>query len=195
MKRHVHLAIAAAVALCLVAAPVAAQDASPSGGPDASPSAAPVLPPGASEPPITGPAGPRIGDTVGYMSEAGRPLGAVVVDAVDPAFDEFSEFFSADPDSAYVAVQYTFSNPGDRNLEVSTFRLSLETAGGFLWGSAYMSRPDDVDVPDLESQFNLDPGETETGLVFFQVPLDSELVRLWWTPDSGRLLELADLRD
>jgi hypothetical protein len=63
------------------------------------------------------------------------------------------------------------------------------------WSTAFVSRPDEVEVPDLESQFNLNAGETETGLVVFEVPTGSVLVRLWWQPDTGRLLELADLRE
>ena len=122
--------------------------------------------------PASGTGSPRVGDTVAYDSQEGRPLGTVSVDSVEPGFDEFSEFFDPDPDSQYVAVEFTFSNPGDEDLEVNTFRLSPESPGGFLWSTGYVGLPDDTEIEELESEFELDPGETETGVVFFQVPRD-----------------------
>jgi hypothetical protein len=181
--------IGSSVAMLLVltlAAPALAQSPTVDAG-----ESPPAAPEGTTPPVSTG--SPQIGDTVQYLSEGGVNLGSVTVDEVNPEFDEFSEFFDPNPDADYIGVIYTFEG-GDESLEVNTFNLSLETGGGFLWSTAFVSRPDDVEVRDLESSFNLDPGDTETGLVVFEVPAGSELVRLWWQPDSGRLLELADLR-
>jgi hypothetical protein len=169
-----------------LAGPAAAQSPSPEAGGSGPPAGGS---PGA---PATG--SPRVGDTVEYASQGGITLATVTVDEVNPEYDEFSEFFDPNPDADYIGVIYTF-NGGEETTEVNTFNLSLETGGGYLWSTAFVSRPDEVEVPDLESQFNLNPGETETGLVVFEVPAGSELVRLWWQPDTGRLLELADLRE
>lgn len=188
MTRSTRAVLVAVAAASLVALPVAAQDSSPS----VEPALAPAASGGA---PTSGTTSPRVGDTVAYVSQEGRALGSVSVGSVEAGFDEFSEYFDPDADSQYVAVEFTFSNPGDDDLEVNIYRLSLETPGGFLWGTGYVGLPDDTAIEELESEFELDPGETETGIVFFQVPRDEELVRLWWTPDTGRLLELADLRD
>jgi hypothetical protein len=182
VTRRIASPLAAIVALGMLAVPVMAQDASPSEGP-------------AGSPPAAGTGSPRIGDTVIYDSLEGQPLGSVTVRSVQPGFDEFSEFFTPEEGFDYVAVDLAFVNTGEEDLEVSTFRLSLETPGGFLWGTGYVGLPEDTDIEELESSFEMDEGEDEDGVVFFLVPRDTELLRIWWTPDTGRLLELADLRD
>jgi hypothetical protein len=142
--------------------------------------------------PASGP--PQVGVPVVVASQEGATLVTITVDEVDSGYDEFSEFFDPDPDSDYIGVVYTFAG-GDELIEVSTYNLTLETAGGFLWHSGFVGRPEDVEVLDLESSFNLSPDESETGIVIFAVPAGAELVRLWWQPELDRLVELADLRE
>jgi hypothetical protein len=175
----------------LLVAPTAALGQSPTPGVGGS---------GASETTAPGPGGagstgtPQVGSPVDFVSEGGLHLATITVDEVQPGYDEFSEFFDPDPDRDYVAVTYTFAG-GDELIEVSTYNLTLETGGGFLWHAGFVGRPEDVEVLDLESSFNLSPGESETGIIVFDVPRDAELVRLWWQPELDRLVELANLRE
>jgi hypothetical protein len=191
--RHVLALIGAVLLVVSLVGAAVAQSPSPQAG--ASEPAAGESPGAAGESPGA-PSGdsPRVGEPVEYVSQGGVTLATVTVEEVNLEYDEFSEFFDPNPDADYIGVVYTFEG-GEETTEVNTFNLSLETRGGFLWGTAFVSRPDEVEVPDLESSFNLNAGENENGLVVFEVSAGSELVRLWWQPDTGRLLELADLRE
>jgi len=142
---------------------------------------------------------PAVSDTVPYLDENGEEIGTVTVDEVIDPFEDFSEFFEVEEGSRYVAVQITLAASegaatADEPFEARASDFGLQTVDGFFFTSTFASR--DItsgDVPDLET-IAIDPGDSVTGLVFYQIPAEAELARLLWQPDSGRLLVVADLR-
>jgi hypothetical protein len=179
-----------ALVLALLGAPAAAvaQD-------DATPDAASER---QSEPAAA--AEPAIGSAVSYVDARGDEIGTVtVVELTDP-FEDFSDTFEVEEGSRFVAVEVTISGSeladnAETPLEAAASDFGLQTSDGFFYSPAYPSRQlSSADVPDLQT-IAVDPGTEVTGLVFFQVPEDAEVARLFYTPESGRLILAADLHD
>jgi len=134
--------------------------------------------------------GGTLGEAVPYVDDDGDEIAvATVVDVIDP-FEDFDEFFNPEEDVRYVAVELSVESTGD-DVEVQSYDFSLHTADGFLFSRAFVSRPDAAQPAELEDT-DLEEGESVEGAVFFAVPEEAELNALFWQPESGRLIQLAD---
>lgn len=138
---------------------------------------------------------PVIGDPVTFVGENGEDFAVFTVEEVVVPFEDFGEFFDPEADATYVAIEITVENvdPDDDPFELSTYNVGLQDNQGFYYAPGFVSLDDDSEFEELENE-DLEPGDAVTGYVFYAIPEDNEPVRLFYSP-SGRLLQLADLRD
>ena len=134
---------------------------------------------------------PAVGDRVPYVDENGEEIGFVTVESVTDDFDDFDEFFTPEEDARYLAVELSFESTGDE-FEANPFDFGVQTVDGFFYSTGFVSREDNENPPELEST-TVEEGESTSGVIFFVVPAEAELTRLFWQPDTGRLLVVADL--
>ena len=176
--RNLVAILGALLLLVMSAAGIAAQDATP-----------------AADAPIAGgTVDPAVGDVVTYVDVSGNPVANVTVDQVERDWQDYGEYDEPDPGVEYVAFTVTVESVVNRgSVEVSDFDFTLQDTGGFLWGTAYASAADGVEVTPLEDDLSLVSGESATFLVVFEVLQGQELAHVFWQPDSGRLITLASL--
>ncbi|HET8522063.1 MAG TPA: DUF4352 domain-containing protein, partial [Thermomicrobiales bacterium] len=167
-------------------ATVAAQDATPTASP-AAPSSAQAS--GATS------ADPAVGTAVSYVGNDGNEIAQITAEQViDPFKDYDSSFGGPDRGNRYVAIQVTVTATGDKALEVSSFDFALQDEQGFIAGSPYVSRTDEQEKADPEFEdTNLAPGDSVSGLLFFEVFGDAQLAHLFYQPESSRLITVANL--
>ena len=92
----------------------------------------------------------------------------------------------------YVVATVSFENTGAAPLDVRTGTVLLQDANGYLWNYASVPRGTDVLIPDLQGQ-TLAPGSKISGVVGFQVAVDSEIANIVFQPETGRLILVASL--
>jgi hypothetical protein len=177
MKRVVALLVMLTLLLGSTSA-LAAQDATPEAG-------------GGEK--TTGGGDPKIGDEVQYLSDDGDENAVIIVTKVTDPFDDFSEYFRPEKDARYVAVEIAVESTGDQ-IDISAYNFGLQTMDGFFYSPTYASREDGARPVDLENG-TVQEGDNLSGVIFYAVPEKTELSRLLWQPESGRLLVVADLRD
>ena len=157
---------------------VMAQDATPAAAPAAGGSAV----------------DPAIGETVTCVDVSGNPIAHVTVENVEHNWQGFDEFYEPDPGVEYVAFTITVESVITRgSVEVSDFDFSMQDASGFLWSTAFVQAAPGTDPAPLEDELALVSGDSATFLVVFAVLQDQPLAHLFWQPDSGRLLTIANL--
>jgi hypothetical protein len=137
---------------------------------------------------------PAIGETVTYVDVSGNPIAHVTVENVERNWQGFDEFYEPDPGVEYVAFTITVESVITRgSVEVSDFDFSMQDASGFLWSTAFVQAAPGTDPAPLEDDLALVTGDSATFLVVFEVLQDQPLAHLFWQPDSGRLLTIANL--
>lgn len=138
---------------------------------------------------------PMIGDPVTFVGDNGDDFAVFTVDDVIAPFEDFGEYFDPEADATYIAIELTIENvdPDDDAFDFSDFYVGLQDDQGFYWSPSYVSLDDDSKYGEIENG-DIDPGDSVTGYLFYAIPEDNEPVRLFYGP-SGRLLQLADLRD
>jgi hypothetical protein len=139
------------------------------------------------------PVDPAIGDTVSYFTEDGEEAGTVTVESIERGWEEYDEFNEPEDGAEYVAFVVTVESTIERGgIDVSDFDFTLQTAQGYLWGTAFASS-ETADPPLLEDDLSLAAGDSETFTLVFQVYEDEALAHLFWQPDSGVLITAAQL--
>lgn len=158
---------------------VAAQDATPE-GPQAGPSGA---------------AGdPAVGEAVVYVNEQGDEAAQVSVDEIIDPFEDYDEGAGPERGSRYVAVRITVEATGEDAVEVSTFDIGLQDSQGFFVGDALVFRTEEQEEADPELEdANLAPGDSVSGLLFFAIFEENTIDHIFWQPESGRLITLANV--
>jgi len=141
----------------------------------------------------TNPVDPAIGDSVTFYTEDGDEAGVATVDSIERGWEEYDEYQEPENGTEYVAFTITVESTISRGaIDVSAYDFSLQTATGFLWSNAYASS-ETAEPPILEDDLSLAGGDSEEFTVVFQVYEGEELAHLYWQPDSGVLLTLAQL--
>jgi hypothetical protein len=145
-------------------------------------------------------ADPAIGDTVTYMDADGLPVAEVTVDKVQrpwdaPGGDADEPTAETEDDLEYIAAEVTVKNVLEEGpVELSDADFSLHDAAGFLWAPSVVPSTDGFDVAPLtEDVVTLQPGDSLTFLLVYEVVADEPLAHLFWQPDTGRLIALASL--
>lgn len=141
----------------------------------------------------TGGSDPAVGEPVSYLRPDGSERARLtVVRVIDPFV---ATGLPATPVAGFrmVAVELVVENTGTEPLAIAPFDLLLQDDRGFLCaqlplpfsGAGPTTGPGAAQVP---------PGERLTGRVIFQVAALARPVHLFYAPEPGRLVTLADLR-
>jgi len=142
----------------------------------------------------TNPVDPEIGDTVTYYGQNGDPVGEITVTEITRNWEDYGEFEEPDPGIEYIAFTIEVESLTARGaIDVDPYRFQLQTPAGFLYSTAFAQGAEDLDPPVLTESTSLAGGETLEALVVFEVFADDDLAHLFWAPDSGFLLTIANL--
>ena len=132
------------------------------------------------------------GDEVLYLDAEGEERGLITVAEIADPFAEFDPASPPEAGSRYVLLTVAFENTGGQPLEADPNDLLLRGVNGSLWTPTTVPRPDDVAIPELQNQ-QMAPGNRVSGVVGFVVPEEVELDQVFYQPESGRLILLADI--
>jgi hypothetical protein len=134
----------------------------------------------------TNPIDPAIGDTVTYY-------GTATVAEITRGWEEFDEFNEPARGSEYVAFTVVVESTISRGaIEVDDYDFSLQTAEGYLWSTSFASS-ETAEPPLLEDAVSLASGDSEEFTIVFEVFEGEALGHLFWQPDSGVLITMAQL--
>lgn len=137
---------------------------------------------------------PAVGEAVPFVDEAGAARGSITVTDIADPFEEFNPDYPPEAGSRIVAVTVAFdADAGDR-FDVTPSAIVLQDSDGFLWNQGSVFFADDMLIPELTSQ-TLAPGSRVTGVVGFVLPETAEPARVFYQPESSRLITLAELAD
>ncbi|MER3437136.1 MAG: hypothetical protein C4346_05800 [Chloroflexota bacterium] len=167
-----------ALVIVVIAGPVVAQRSLARGTP------APATP---------GSRDPATGEPVVYLGPDGVERGRLTVVRVTDPVEAAEVSATPVPGVRLVAVEIVVENTGAAPLTIAPFDVLLQDDRGFL--SAQLPQPfagaGPVTGPGARRVL---PGERVTGRVIFQVPAAAGLTHLFYAPEPGRLVTLADLR-
>lgn len=137
---------------------------------------------------------PAVGEAVPYVDAEGTPRGSITVTEIADPFEGFNPDYPPDAGNRLVAVTVAFdADAGDR-FDVGPSDIVLQDSDGFLWNPGSVFFAEDMLIPELSSQ-TLAPGSRITGVVGFVLPDGTEPARVFYQPESSRLLTLAELTD
>jgi hypothetical protein len=139
------------------------------------------------------PVDPAIGDVVTYYGQNGDPAASISITEVERNWEDYDEYSEPDTGVEYIAFTIEIESLTSRGaIDVSNYDFSLQTAAGYLSGNSYVSS-EDAEPPLLEDDTSLAGGETLEFVIVFEAFQDEELGHLFWQPDSGVLLTVAQL--
>lgn len=141
------------------------------------------------------PVDPAIGDTIVFYDENGNPAGNATVQSIERGWEDYDEYYEPEDGTEYVAFVITVESTIARGaIDVEDYDFNLQTASGSFWGTSYASS-ETAEPPLLEDTVSLATGDSEEFTVVFQVYEGEQLAHLFWQPDSGVLLTIANLED
>jgi hypothetical protein len=156
---------------------------------DATPAASPARQ-GASNP-----IDPTVGDSVSLTDARGEEYALATVTEVIRPWEDYSEFEEPDRGTEYVGIVLEVENTSDDPVEVDPFDFLLQDAGGFSFGTAFAQGAEELEMAPLTEATEVEGGETGEFLLVFNVFEDQGLAHLFWQPETGRLITLAQLED
>ena len=125
----------------------------------------------------------------------GEPAAEIVVDALIDPFEDFDPSISPQRGFHYVMAAVTMT-AGDAPFEASAYSFSLVDTEGFVYTTtfAYRSTEDTEAMPDFPGG-TIEPGDSLSGVVFFEVLDGTTTGFLIYQPTFETLVTIADLRD
>ncbi len=155
--------------------------------------AEPPLMPGTPVPATRDGRDPAAGEPVAYLGPDGSErVRLTVVRVIDP-FEEAGLPATPGPGFRLVAVEIVVDNTGAEPLTIAPFDILLQDDHGFL--GAQLPLPFAGSGPTTgPGAAQVLPGERLAGRVIFQVATPARPVHLFYAPEPGRLVTLADLR-
>lgn len=123
-----------------------------------------------------------------YFSDRNQPLAELTVTAVDPDFQEYSEFNAPEDGYRYVAVNVDVEVVGQSSITLNRYYFTMFTESGRNETEAYVSLPEESSVRLLTEEITLASGETGSYTLVYQLPEDVEPLMLMWQPDTGVIL-------
>ena len=114
-----------------------------------------------------------------------------ISEVLDP-FDDVAQGFVPAEGSRVVMLTVQFENTGPGPYEIRPDQLVLQDADGYLWSPTPVQRPPDIAIPDLQ-YVQIAPGDRVSGMIGYQVPIDSGIAHVILTPESSRLLVVANV--
>ena len=144
--------------------------------------------------PVAAQASPRVGDAVPVTDDQGTVVGSITVTDVSDPFTDVNPDYPAEAGSRYIAATVAFDANAGKRFDITPWTIVLQDDAGFLWNQVSLALPDDALIPPLPSQ-TLAPGSRVTGLVGFVVPEDRSPARIFFQPQSSRVVPLAELSE
>ena len=139
---------------------------------------------------------PSVGESVPYIAESGQEVATVTVTEVVRGWGGYSEFSEPAVGSEYVGfvIEVESTTPTGA-IEVNDFDFLLQDTAGFFGGTSFVSIDEDnpPDPAPLDDPVQLAGGETIEFVVVFEAFEGAELANIFWQPESGRLITLAQL--
>lgn len=134
-----------------------------------------------------------LGDPFLYVDAEGVERASITVSAVEDPFADFADGYAPAADARYVLLVVAYENVGPGPFETRPEQITVQDTDGFIWSSATVERGEDVTIPPLRS-VEMAPGDRVSGVIGFQVPVEADLARVLFQPESSRLLVLADVQ-
>jgi hypothetical protein len=135
-----------------------------------------------------------LGDTVTLYSTDYAEQASVSTEDVVDNFDDVARGVKPEKGLKFVGVTVTFENTGEEAFTPIPGSVFLGTTDGIFWApEASIERSADAtdETPDLTDDV-IDPGDSATGFVGFQIPDDREIAFVMYLPDTSRLLRIYD---
>jgi hypothetical protein len=135
-----------------------------------------------------------LGDTVTLYTTDYAEAATVTTEDVVDNFDDVARGVKPDRGLKFVGVTVTFENTGEEAFTPDPAAVFLGTTDGIFWApeTSIKRSADAVDqTPDLATD-PIDPGDSVTGFVGYQVPDDREIAYVVYLPDTTRLLRIYD---
>lgn len=136
---------------------------------------------------------PKVGGEAIYYSKNDKKIATISVTKVERPWKGFGKYEEPDPGTEYVGVTIKVDNVSSSNVKVQAYDFSLQDAHGHLLGRAYTQGKENADVIPLQDDLVVKAGKSETFLIVFKVDQDTELAHVFWQPDGGILVTVADL--
>ncbi|HEY8447263.1 MAG TPA: DUF4352 domain-containing protein [Thermomicrobiales bacterium] len=136
---------------------------------------------------------PAIGDRVPFLGQDGVERAALTVESVTDPVEDGSLSVTPAPGTRLIAIELTVTNTGTEPLTINPFDFLLQDDRGFLGTQAALPFAPDAATSGPGSA-SVAPGESLTGQVVFQIATDARPAHLFYAPEPGRLVTLADLR-
>ncbi len=135
---------------------------------------------------------PGIGEPVPVTDEEGTAVGSIAVTEVSDPFTEFDPAYPPEAGTRYVALTVAIDADMGERFDIGYGTVVLQDDAGFLWDQISLYLPDDALIPELSSD-TLGPGSRVSAIVGFTVPEGREPARVFYQPESSRLVDLAEL--
>lgn len=136
--------------------------------------------------------GPAVGDAVPATDAAGVVHGTATIRELSDPYTGHDPNQPPAEGMRYVLLTVAFEAAEDQTLNVDPYGIVLQDANGMLYNTAWVPRPPEDTMPDLQAQL-LSPGDRVSGRVGFSVPVGAELVAVQWAPESNRFVPLATM--
>jgi hypothetical protein len=133
-----------------------------------------------------------LGVEVPFVSDEGTTLGTIELRQVGDPFTDFDPSQPPEAGSKYVGLVVAFTAADDQQMDANPYGIALLDTNGTIWQPAYVPRPADAKIPDLQSQ-TMAPGNRVSGFVGFVLPEAVTVDQVLYQPDYYRAIVLADL--
>ena len=132
-----------------------------------------------------------LGSEVTYVDAENVEHGVVSATEITDPFTDYPEGYEPAEGTRYVVLIVSFESSGKASFDADPYDLLLRDENGFLWASASVNRGPEPAMPDAQSQ-TLAPGNKISGAIGFIVPADVAITQIYYQPESGHLILLAD---
>jgi hypothetical protein len=135
-----------------------------------------------------------LGDQVTLYNTDYAEEAAVSTEDVIDNFDDLAKGTEPEQGLKFVGVTVTFENTGEEAFTPAPASVFLGTTDGIFWApeSSIDRSADAIDeTPDLTDD-PIDPGDSVTGFIGFQIPEDLEIAYVMYLPDTSRLIRIYD---
>jgi hypothetical protein len=135
-----------------------------------------------------------LGDAVTLYSADYAEEASVTTEDVVDNFDDVARGVKPERGLKFVGVTVTFENTGEEAFTPIPGSVFLGTTDGIFWApeaSLKRSAAATDETPDLTDDA-IDPGDSVTGFVGFQIPDDREIAYVMYLPDTTRLIRIFD---
>jgi hypothetical protein len=132
------------------------------------------------------------GPEVQFVDDEGATRGTIQITELHDPFQDFDPARPAAAGQRYIGLIAVFTAAADQTFDTNPYYIVARDTNGYLYTPAYVPRPADVIVPDLQSQ-TLAPGNRISGFVGYTVPADAVLQDVLYLPSSYRSIPLVQI--